>query len=87
MRMYSRKKGNKKGTESNVPNVLAFTVIRNFLSDKNYEDMRKEYFINNMSSNQINQAMKDIKWLFREYKGLDVITIENINGDINKFIL
>ncbi|MGL5315709.1 MAG: hypothetical protein ACRC92_20810 [Peptostreptococcaceae bacterium] len=87
MRMYSRKKGQKKGTESNVPNVLAFTVIRNFLTDKSYEEMRKEYFINNLSSNQVNQAMKDIKWLFKEYKGLDVITMENVNGDINKFIL
>lgn len=87
MKMYSRKKGYKKGTESNVPNVFAFTFIRNFLTDKSYEDMRKEYFINNMGSNQVNQAMKDIKWLFKEYKGLDVITIENVDGDINKFIL
>lgn len=87
MRMYSRRKGQKKGTESNVPNVLAFTVIRNFLTDKSYEEMRKEYFINNLSSNQVNQAMKDIKWLFKEYKGLDVITMENVDGDVNKFIL
>ena len=49
--------------------------------------MRKEYFINNMNSNQINQFMRDVKWLFKEYKGLDVITIENTNGDINKFIV
>lgn len=87
MKMYSRKKGYKKGTESNVPNVFAFTFIRNFLTDKSYEDMRKEYFINNMSNNQVNQAMKDIKWLFKEYKGLDIVTIENLDGDTNKFIL
>ena len=87
MKIYLRKKGYKKGAESNVPNVLAFTFIRNFLTDKSYEEMRKEYFINNMGSNQVNQAMKDIKWLFKEYKGLDVITIENLDGDINKFIL
>ena len=87
MKMYSRKKGNKKGTESNIPNMLAFTFIKNFLTDKGYEDMRKEYFINNLSKNQVNQAMKDIKWLFSEYKGLDVITIENQESDVNKFIL
>ena len=87
MKIYSRKNGYRKGNESTVPNVLAFTVIRNFLTDKNYEQMRKEYFINNMNSNQINQFMRDIKWLFKEYKGLDVITIENTNGDINKFIV
>jgi len=49
--------------------------------------MRKEYNINNMNTNQINQLMKDVKRLYKEYKGLDVITIENINGDINKFIV
>ena len=87
MRIYTRKSGYRKGSESSVPNVLAFTVIRNFFADKNYENMRKEYFISNMNSNQINQVMRDIKWLFKEYKGLDIITIENINGDINKFIV
>jgi len=87
MKIYSRKSGYRKGNESTVPNVLAFTVIRNFLTDKNYQEMRKEYFINNMNSNQINQFMRDVKWLFKEYKGLDVITIENTNEDINKFIV
>lgn len=87
MRMYVRKKGYKKGTDSNIPNVFAFTFIRNFLTDKQYEDMRREYYINNLNSKQVNQAMKDIKWLFKEYKGLDVVTIENNDGDINKVIL
>ena len=49
MRIYLRKSGHKKGSESSVPNIFAFTVIRNFLTDKNYEQMRKEYFINNMN--------------------------------------
>ncbi|HSQ88974.1 hypothetical protein [Romboutsia sp.] len=87
MKMYTRKKGYRKGTENNVPNVLAFTMIRNFLSDKNYKQVRREYFINNLNTNQINQAMRDIKWLFKEYKGLDAITIENVDGDINKIRL
>lgn len=87
MRIYTRKSGYRKGNESSVPNVLAFTVIRSFFTDKKYENMRKEYFINNMNQNQINQVMKDIKWLFKEYKGLDVITIENTNGNVNKFIV
>ena len=75
MIMYLRNNGYKKGNQSNIPNVFAFTMIRNFLNDKSYEEMRREYF------------MRDIKWLFREYKGLDVITIENKKGDITKFIL
>lgn len=87
MRMYVRKKGYKKGTDSNIPNVFAFTFIRNFLTDKQHEDIRREYFINKLNSKQANQAMQDIKWLFKEYKGLDVVTIENVNGDINKIIL
>jgi hypothetical protein len=87
MKMYSRKNGYRKGSENNIPNVLAFTVIRNFLSDKSHEEMRHEYFINNLSTKQVNQAMRDIKWLFKEYKGLDVVTIENVDGDVNKIIV
>ena len=85
--MYLRYSGHKKGSQSNIPNVLAFTMIRNFFNDKSYKEMRREYFIRDLSSNEINQSMRDIKWLFKEYKGLDVITIENKKGNITKFIL
>ena len=87
MIMYLRNNGYKKGNQSNIPNVFAFTMIRNFLNDKSYEEMRREYFIRDLTPNEVNQSMIDIKWLFREYKGLDVITIENKKGDITKFIL
>ena len=87
MIMYSRNHAYKKGNQSNIPNVFAFTVIRSFLNDKSYAKMRREYFIRDLSSSEVSQSMKDIKWLFREYKGLDVITIENKKGDITKFIL
>lgn len=87
MRMYfkSAKKG--RPNESNIPNAFAFTFIRSFLTDKQNQEIREEYFIGNLSTNQVNQAMKDIKWLFKNYKGLDVVTIENEDGDISKFIL
>ena len=87
MIIYSRKKGYRKGNQRNIPNVLAFTMIRSFLNDKSYKDMRKEYFIRNLSSDEVSKNMRDIKWLFKEYKGLDVMTIENKKGDITKFIL
>ena len=87
MKMYLRKKGYKKGSANNIPNVIAFTMIKNFLSDKSYEDMRKDYFINNLNSKQVNKAMKDVKDLFKDYKGLDVVTMENLEGNITKFIL
>lgn len=87
MKMYFRSGRNTKPNESNIPSAFAFAFIRNFLTNKQYKEMREEYFIGDLSSNQVNQAMKDIKWLFKSYKGLDVITIENIDGDISKFIL
>lgn len=87
MIMYFKGANRNKSNESNIPNVLAFGFIRNFLSDRQYEQIRREYFINNLSTNQVNQAMKDLKWLFRTYKGLDIMTIENPKGDISKFIL
>lgn len=87
MIMYLRKYGYKRGSQTNIPNVFAFTMIRNFFNDKSYEQMRREYFIRNLSSSEVSQSMRDIKWLFREYKGLDIITIENKKGDITKFIL
>ena len=37
MIIYSRKKGYRKGNQSNIPNVLAFTMIRSFLNDKSYK--------------------------------------------------
>ena len=87
MIIYTRNYGYKKGSQSSIPNVIAFTMIRNFFSDRSYEEMRKEYFIRKLNSSEINQIMRDIKLLFKEYKGLDVITIENKKGDITKIIL
>ena len=86
MIMYLRNNGYKKGNQSNIPNVFAFTMIRNFLNDKGYEEMRREYFIRDLTPNEVNQSMRDIKWLFREYKGLDVITIENKKETIPSLI-
>lgn len=87
MRVYLKKDKNSKYNESNIPNVLAFGFIKSFLTDKKYKDLRQEYFLNNLSSGNINQAMKDVKWLFKVYKSLDIITIENPDGNISKFIL
>lgn len=87
MRMYFKSAKKSKHNESNIPNAFAFTFIRSFLTDKQNKKIREEYFIGDLSSNQVNQAMKDIKWLFKNYKGLDIATIENKDGDISKFIL
>lgn len=87
MKVYSKNSKSEKYGSTPVPNTIAYGFIRNFLTDKQYRPLREEYLIGNLSSKQVNQAMVDIKWLFKNYKGLDVITIENPNGSVSKFIL
>lgn len=87
MKVYFKSTKKSKPSESSIPNAFAFTFIRGFLTDKQNKPIREEYFIGDLSTKQVNQAMQDIKWLFKNYKGLDVATIENKNGDISKFIL
>lgn len=87
MKMYT--KSGKRGRESSasVPNTIAYTVIRNFLVSKEFEEMREEYCIADLNKNQVNQIMTDIKWLFRNYKDLEVLTIKDIKNNSIKFIL
>ncbi|MDR0880794.1 MAG: hypothetical protein LBN09_08875 [Clostridioides sp.] len=87
MKIYNSNLWNKRTNVKNLPNVLAFTFIKSFLTDKQYEDTRREYFINQLSQNQIDESMEAIKWLFRNYKGLDIIQIESADGNISKFVL
>ncbi|WP_024621238.1 hypothetical protein [Metaclostridioides mangenotii] len=87
MKIYSESIKSKKANVNNIPNVFAFTFLRNFLTTKEYEETRKEYFINNLNKNQVNKCMNNIKWLFKNYSGLEVITIEKSDGTKSKFIL
>ena len=87
MRVKFKSYKNNRVNDSSIPNVLAYGFIRNFLSEKEYKNTREEYFIGDLNKFQVNQAISDIKWLFRNYKGLDVMTIEDSNGSITKFIL
>ena len=48
MIMYLRNNGYKKGNQSNIPNVFAFTMIRNFLNDKSYEEMQQGFQTGNI---------------------------------------
>ena len=85
--MKSKSIKSKKANENNIPNMIAFGFIRAFLTEKNYSDLREEYFIGDLSKAQVNQVMSDIKWLFKNYKGLNVMTIEDVDGNLSKFIL
>nr|WP_312214380.1 hypothetical protein [Clostridioides sp.] len=87
MKIYNKSSKSKKQNVNNIPNVFAFTYLRNFLTSKESEEIRKEYFINNLNKNQVNKCMNNIKWLFKNYSGLEVITIEKKDGSSSKFIL
>ncbi|MEG0823889.1 MAG: hypothetical protein RSG07_05235 [Erysipelotrichaceae bacterium] len=87
MRIRLKSYKNKKVNDSSIPNILAFSFIKNFLTDKENEAIREEYLIGNLNKAQVTQLMSDMKWLFKNYKGLDVMTIEDSKGDVSKFIL
>ena len=87
MKMYMKSNKRSKETSSPVPNAIAYTVIRNFLVSKEFEDMRDEFCINNLDKNQVNQIMIDIKLLFRNYKDLEVLVLEDSEHKYTRFVL
>ena len=87
MKMYMKSNKRSKETSSPVPNAIAYTVIRNFLVSKEFEDMRDEFCINNLDKNQVNQIMIDIKWLFRNYKDLEVLVLEDSEHKYTRLVL
>ena len=87
MKMYMKSNKRSKETSSPVPNAIAYTVIRNFLVSKEFEDMRDEFCINNLDKNQVNQITIDIKWLFRNYKDLEVLVLEDSEHKYTRFVL
>ena len=87
MKMYMKSNKRSKETSSPVPNAIAYTVIRNFLVSKEFEDMRDEFCLNNLDKNQVNQIMIDIKWLFRNYKDLEVLVLEDSEHKYTRFVL
>ena len=48
---------------------------------------RSKYCIGKLDKNQVNQIMMDIKWLFRNYKDLEVLVIEDSDDRSMRFIL
>lgn len=87
MRIVSKPSKSRRASTSSIPNTFAFTFIRNWLSDKQYAKEREQYFIGNLSSKEVSLAMKEIKWLARNYKDLDIISIEDSSGNTTKIIL
>ena len=78
----------------NKASVNLFTRPRRFGKTLNmsmlqyfFEDMRDEFCINNLDKNQVNQIMIDIKWLFRNYKDLEVLVLEDSEHKYTRFVL
>lgn len=87
MKMYM--KGNKRSKESSstLPNTIAYAAIKNFLVSKDFSEMREEYCIGELDKKQVSQIMMDIKWLFRTYKDLEVLVLEDANNKSIRFII
>lgn len=87
MKMCSKKNQRAKETVSNVPNAIAYKFIRNFINSKDFDEITQSLFIKKLNKQQVNQTMTEIKWLFKNYPNLEVITIQDEKGKITKFIL
>ena len=85
--MYMKDNKRSKETSNNVPNMIAYTAIKNFLVSNEFEETRSEYCIRNLDKQQVNQIMTDVKWLFKNYKDLEVLTIEDHENKTVRFIL
>ncbi|MGL5755265.1 MAG: hypothetical protein ACRCYC_08055 [Paraclostridium sp.] len=87
MKIIAKASKSKKANINSIPNTIAFTFIRSWLTDKKYEKEREKYFIGKLTSSEVSLAMREIKWLSRNYKDLDIITIEDKIGNITKVIV
>lgn len=87
MKMYM--KGNKRSRETSnpIPNTIAYAAIRNFLISKEFAETRDEYCIGKLDKKQVNQIMMDVKWLFKNYKDLEVLVLEDSDNKSIRFIL
>ncbi len=87
MKMYIKTNKRAKERSTPIPNTIAYAAIKNFLVAKEFKEMRQEYCIGKLDHNQVNQTMADIKWLVRNFKGVEVLSIEQEDGQTTKFVL
>ncbi|MCC3866161.1 hypothetical protein K0040_18045 [Terrisporobacter petrolearius] len=87
MKMYMKGNKRSKETSSPIPNTIAYAAIKNFLVSKEFAETREEYCIGKLDKKQVSQIMTDIKWLFRNYKDMEVLTIEDSDNKAIRFIL
>lgn len=87
MKMYVMGNKRSKETMNPIPNTIAYAAIRNFLVSKEFDETRKDYCIGKLDKKQVNQIMMDIKWLFKNYKDLEVLVMEDSENKSMRFIL
>ena len=87
MKMYTQKYNRGKGNVSNIPNTIAYTFIRNYMTSKEFEEITYSMFIKKVNKQQVSRAMSEIKWLFRSYPGLEVLSLQDEKGNITRFEL
>lgn len=87
MKVYMNSNKRSKETSSAVPNAIAYAAIRNFLISKEFEETREECCIGKLDKVQVNQIMTDIKWLFKKYKNLEVLVLEDKENKLTRFVL
>ena len=87
MKVYMNSNKRSKETSNTVPNAIAYAAIRNFLISKEFEETREECCIGKLDKVQVNQIMTDIKWLFKKYKNLEVLVLEDKENKLTRFVL
>ena len=87
MKIYMKGSKRSKETSNPIPNTIAYAAIRNFLVSKEFAETREEYCIGKLNKTQVNQIMTDIKWLFKNYKNLEVLVLEDSENKSMRFIL
>ena len=87
MKIYMKGSKRSKETSNPIPNTIAYAAIRNFLVSKEFAETREEYCIGKLNKTQVNQIMTDIKWLFKNYKNLEVLVVEDSENKSMRFFL
>lgn len=87
MKMYVTKHNRKKENVSSVPNAIAYKFIRGFITSNEFNEVAESLFIKKLNKQQVNTVMEEIKWLFRNYPGLEVMVKQDEKGNITRYTI
>ena len=87
MKMYTQDGKRSREVKNAITNTIAYAFIKNFLVSKDFAETREEYCIGKLDKKQVSQVMTDIKWLFKNYKDLEILVLEDSENKSVRFIL